>query len=78
MQKRSGLISVLDEESKLPKASDLTFANKLKQHLNLNTRFKGERGRAFSVRHRSGEVSFVLFFRFEEFNHRDRACKIDI
>lgn len=60
MQKSSGLISVLDEESNLPKASDLTFANKLKQHLSLNSFFKGERGRAFSVRHHAGEVGFVI------------------
>lgn len=57
-KKSSGLLSVLDAESNLPKASDLTFANKLKQHLNLNTRFKGERGRAFSVRHYAGEVLY--------------------
>lgn len=61
LQKSSGLLSVLDAESNLPKASDLTFANKLKQHLNLNTRFKGERGRAFSVRHYAGEVGFCCF-----------------
>ncbi|PON96531.1 Myosin head, motor domain containing protein [Trema orientale] len=57
-KKPSGLISLLDEESNLPKASDLTFANKLKQHLNLNSCFKGERGRAFSVRHSAGEVLY--------------------
>lgn len=57
-KKSSGLLSVLDAESNLPKASDLTFANKLKQHLNLNSRFKGERGRAFSVRHYAGEVLY--------------------
>ena len=61
MQKPSGLISLLDEESNLPKASDLTFANKLKQHLNSNSCFKGERGRAFSVCHNAGEVGFFIF-----------------
>ncbi|KAF7836776.1 myosin-2-like isoform X1 [Senna tora] len=53
-----GLISLLDEESNLPKATGLTFANKLKHHLNANPCFKGERGRAFSVRHYAGEVSY--------------------
>ncbi|KAL2472850.1 Myosin-2 [Forsythia ovata] len=53
-----GLISLLDEESNFPKASDLTFAAKLKQHLNDSSRFKGERGGAFSVCHYAGEVLY--------------------
>uniref|UniRef100_A0A5B7A9V3 Putative myosin-2 n=1 Tax=Davidia involucrata TaxID=16924 RepID=A0A5B7A9V3_DAVIN len=53
-----GLISLLDEESNFPKATDLTFANKLKQHLNANPCFKGERGGAFSIRHYAGEVLY--------------------
>jgi myosin heavy subunit len=36
MQKPLGLLSLLDEESTFPNATDLTFANKLKQHLDLN------------------------------------------
>ena len=62
MQKPLGILSLLDEESNFPKASDLTFANKLKQHLNANSCFKGERGRAFSVRHYAGEVSYLSVF----------------
>ncbi|KAH1218503.1 Myosin-2 [Glycine max] len=50
-----GLLSLLDEESNFPRASDLTLANKLKQHLHANPCFKGERGRAFSVCHYAGE-----------------------
>ncbi|KAE9592939.1 putative myosin ATPase [Lupinus albus] len=57
-KKPLGLFSLLDEESNLPKTSDLTFANKLKQHLNAIPCFKGERGRAFSVRHYTGEVLY--------------------
>ncbi|RDY10682.1 Myosin-2, partial [Mucuna pruriens] len=57
-KKPLGLLSLLDEESNLPKASDLTFANKLKHHLNPNPCFKGERGRAFRVRHYAGEVLY--------------------
>ncbi|GAV85356.1 LOW QUALITY PROTEIN: Myosin_head domain-containing protein [Cephalotus follicularis] len=53
-----GLLSLLDEESNFPRATDLTFANKLKQHLNANPCFKGERGRAFSIRHYAGEVLY--------------------
>ncbi|KAG4978249.1 hypothetical protein JHK86_037723 [Glycine max] len=53
-----GLLSLLDEESNFPRASDLTLANKLKQHLHANPCFKGERGRAFSVCHYAGEVLY--------------------
>ncbi|XP_048607559.1 myosin-2 isoform X1 [Brassica napus] len=57
-KKPIGLLSVLDEESNFPKATDLTFANKLKQHLKTNSCFKGERGRAFRVNHYAGEVLY--------------------
>ncbi|XP_028779865.1 myosin-2 isoform X2 [Neltuma alba] len=57
-KKPLGLISLLDEESNFPKATDQTFANKIRQHLNANPCFKGERGRAFRVRHYAGEVSY--------------------
>ncbi|KAF8413971.1 hypothetical protein HHK36_001968 [Tetracentron sinense] len=56
-KKPLGLLSLLDEESTFPKATDLTFANKLKQHLNSNPCFKEERDGAFSVRHYAAEVS---------------------
>lgn len=63
MQKPLGLLSLLDEESTFPNATDLTFANKLKQHLNTNSCFRGERGKAFAVRHYAGEVrSCYMFF----------------
>ncbi|KAI3988184.1 hypothetical protein MKX01_011973 [Papaver californicum] len=57
-KKPIGLLSLLDEESNFPRATDLTFANKLKQHLNTNPCFKGERGGAFSVCHYAGEVLY--------------------
>lgn len=57
MQKPSGLISLLDEESNVPTATDLSFANKLRQHLFGNPCFKGERDGAFTIRHYAGEVS---------------------
>ncbi|CAH8348628.1 unnamed protein product [Eruca vesicaria subsp. sativa] len=57
-KKPIGLLSLLDEESNFPKATDLTFANKLKQHLKINSCFKGERGRAFRVNHYAGEVLY--------------------
>lgn len=56
IQKPLGLLSLLDEESTFPNATDLTFANKLKQHLDTNSCFRGERGKAFTVRHYAGEV----------------------
>ncbi|KAL3503279.1 hypothetical protein ACH5RR_037728 [Cinchona calisaya] len=57
-KKPIGLISLLDEESNFPKASDLTLADKLKQHLCANPCFKGERGRAFRIHHYAGEVLY--------------------
>ncbi|XP_059662595.1 myosin-2-like [Cornus florida] len=57
-KKPIGLISLLDEESNFPKATDLTFANKLKQHLSSNPCFKGERGGAFRIHHYAGEVLY--------------------
>ncbi|KAJ4976160.1 hypothetical protein NE237_001266 [Protea cynaroides] len=57
-KKPLGLLSLLDEESTFPKATDLTLADKLKQHLNASPCFKGQRGGAFSVRHYAGEVLY--------------------
>ncbi|CAI8601725.1 unnamed protein product [Vicia faba] len=57
-KKPLGLLSLLDEESTFPNGTDLTFANKLKQHLNSNSCFKGEREKAFTVRHYAGEVTY--------------------
>lgn len=53
-----GLLSLLDEESTFPNGTDITFANKLKQHLNHNSCFRGERGKAFTVCHYAGEVMY--------------------
>lgn len=61
VQKPLGLLSLLDEESTFPNGTDLTFANKLKQHLNSNSCFKGEREKAFTVRHYAGEVLIWSF-----------------
>ncbi|KAJ4830636.1 hypothetical protein Tsubulata_036747 [Turnera subulata] len=57
-KKPLGLLSLLDEESTFPNGTDLTFANKLKQHLNSNSCFRGERGKAFTVCHYAGEVAY--------------------
>ncbi|GKV11613.1 hypothetical protein SLEP1_g22855 [Rubroshorea leprosula] len=57
-KKPLGLLSLLDEESTFPNGTDLTFANKLKQHLNSKPCFKGDRGKAFSVSHFAGEVTY--------------------
>ncbi|KAL9324771.1 hypothetical protein ACSQ67_005416 [Phaseolus vulgaris] len=53
-----GLLSLLDEESTFPNGTDKTFANKLKQHLNSNSCFKGERDQAFTVHHYAGQVTY--------------------
>ncbi|KAH9612120.1 hypothetical protein KSS87_002600 [Heliosperma pusillum] len=57
-KKPLGLLSLLDEESTFPNGTDLTFADKLKQHLKSNPCFKGEREKAFSVSHYAGEVTY--------------------
>jgi len=56
MQKPLGLLSLLDEESNFPKATDLSFADKLEQHLSGNSCFKSGRDGAFSIRHYAGQV----------------------
>nr|XP_010905572.2 myosin-1 isoform X1 [Elaeis guineensis] len=57
-KKPLGLLSLLDEESTFPKATDLTFGNKLKQHLSGSPCFKGENGGAFRICHYAGEVLY--------------------
>lgn len=57
-KKPLGLLSLLDEESTFPNGTDVSFANKLKQHLNSNLCFRGERDRAFTVSHYAGEVTY--------------------
>ncbi|KAG0563594.1 hypothetical protein KC19_8G043800 [Ceratodon purpureus] len=53
-----GLISLLDEECMFPRSSDLSLANKLKEHLKGNDCFRGERDKAFRVCHYAGEVVY--------------------
>nr|BAL60532.2 myosin VIII [Marchantia polymorpha] len=57
-KKPLGLISLLDEECTFPRASSVTFANKLKEHLKGNACFKGERTKAFRICHYAGEVTY--------------------
>ncbi|CAH9071085.1 unnamed protein product [Cuscuta europaea] len=57
-KKPLGLLTLLDEESTFPNATDMTFANKLKQHLNSNPCFRGDREKAFTVCHYAGEVTY--------------------
>ncbi|GAB2275306.1 Myosin-1 [Dionaea muscipula] len=57
-KKPLGLLSLLDEESTFPNATDLTFAHKLTQHLKLNPSFRGERDKAFGVCHYAGQVTY--------------------
>jgi myosin-5 len=56
LQKPLGLLSLLDEESTFPKATDLSLANKLRQQLSGNLGFKGEQEGAFKICHYAGEV----------------------
>uniref|UniRef100_A0A0D9X0C0 Myosin motor domain-containing protein n=1 Tax=Leersia perrieri TaxID=77586 RepID=A0A0D9X0C0_9ORYZ len=57
-KKPLGLLSLLDEESTFPKATDLSFANKLKQHLRGNSAFRDEQEGAFKICHYAGEVTY--------------------
>ncbi|CAN8268985.1 unnamed protein product [Cochlearia groenlandica] len=57
-KKPLGLLSLLDEESTFPNGTDVTLANKLKQHLHTNPCFKGDRGKLFTVVHYAGEVTY--------------------
>lgn len=57
-KKPLGLLSLLDEESNFPKATDLTFANKLEQHLSDNSCFRSARDGAFSICHYAGQVLY--------------------
>ncbi|CAH8355756.1 unnamed protein product [Eruca vesicaria subsp. sativa] len=57
-KKPLGLLSLLDEESTFPNGTDLTLANKLKEHLTDNYCFKGNRGNTFTVAHYAGEVTY--------------------
>ncbi|KAK4804171.1 hypothetical protein SAY86_003988 [Trapa natans] len=57
-KKPLGILSLLDEESNFPKATDLTFANKLKEHLNSNPCFKGGKDGFFCIHHYAGEVTY--------------------
>ncbi|CAF2128211.1 unnamed protein product [Brassica napus] len=57
-KKPLGLLSLLDEESTFPNGTDLTLANKLKQHLISNSCFRGTREKLFTVVHYAGEVTY--------------------
>ncbi|XP_024015049.1 myosin-1 [Eutrema salsugineum] len=57
-KKPLGLLSLLDEESTFPNGTDLTLANKLKQHLHSNSCFRGDREKLFTVEHYAGEVTY--------------------
>ncbi len=61
LQRPLGLISLLDEECMFPRATDLTLANKLKDHLRRNDFFRSDRDKKFRICHYAGEV--------EDFDH---------
>ncbi|KAH7652934.1 Non-specific serine/threonine protein kinase protein [Dioscorea alata] len=75
-KKPLGLLSLLDEESKVPTATALTLANKLKLHLNSNPCFKEESEGAFTVRHCAGQVSYDTTRLLEK--NRDPLCSDSI
>lgn len=56
-KKTVGLLSILDETSNASETTDLTFANKVKQHLGSTLQYNDEK-RAFKVHHYAGEVQY--------------------
>lgn len=56
-KKTAGLISILDEVSNTSEATNLTFANKIKQHLSSTLQFNNEKS-AFKVQHYAGDVQY--------------------
>ncbi|KAK9082168.1 hypothetical protein Syun_031617 [Stephania yunnanensis] len=59
IERPEGLLALFDEETGSPKATDLTFVDKLKRHFFVNPCFKGKGPGAFTIRHYAGEVSFA-------------------
>ncbi|XP_060200404.1 myosin-2-like isoform X3 [Lycium barbarum] len=56
-KKPAGIISLLDDESNFHKATDLTFADKLRQNLKANPCFRGDK-EEFGIRHYAREVIY--------------------
>ncbi|KAG6397811.1 hypothetical protein SASPL_139259 [Salvia splendens] len=78
-KKPLGLVSLLDEESNFPKATSLTFAAKLKQHLSANYCFKGDGAGAFTVCHYAGEVSsMAILLESSNRNLSDHGSMFDL
>ncbi|KAK9674026.1 hypothetical protein RND81_12G206000 [Saponaria officinalis] len=57
-KKPLGLLSLLNEESNFPKATDLIFSNKLEQHLSSNSCFNGSKDGEFGISHYAGQVLY--------------------
>ncbi|KAK9156217.1 hypothetical protein Sjap_003697 [Stephania japonica] len=55
IERPEGLLALFDEETGSPKATDLTFVDKLKRHFFVNPCFKGKGPGAFTIRHYAGE-----------------------
>eukprot|EP00252_Welwitschia_mirabilis_P019231 TRINITY_DN4395_c0_g1_i6.p1 TRINITY_DN4395_c0_g1~~TRINITY_DN4395_c0_g1_i6.p1 ORF type:complete len:638 (+),score=116.07 TRINITY_DN4395_c0_g1_i6:489-2402(+) len=73
-KKATGLMSLLDEESAVPERTDGTLSIKFKQQLKPFSCFRGEQGKAFSLRHSFGEVTYETAGFLEknrEFMHHD-------
>lgn len=81
LQKPLGLLSLLDEESTFPKATDFSFANKLKQQLSGNSCFKGEKEGTFKICHYAGEVgqsSSCFIFKLFLISNISRSASLPI
>ncbi|KAK9152513.1 hypothetical protein Syun_010822 [Stephania yunnanensis] len=59
IERPEGLLALFDEETGSPKATDLTFVDKLKRHFFVNPCFKGKGPGAFTIRHYAGEVLYT-------------------
>ena len=62
----SGIMSLLDEEIKIPKGSDDSWLEKLsRQHDNNSLFFKPKKSRGvFGIKHYAGDVCFIFKYNF--------------
>lgn len=73
---KGGLFSILDEESRFPKASDLTFTHKASGAFSSHksgafAKPKSDRDQNFTITHYAGEVTYVNIIWVTDNSKRD-------
>ena len=65
LAKPMGLLALLDEESRFPKATDTTLIEKFHQNIRSNCYYKPKSNELiFTIQHYAGQVENLLFFFF--------------